>query len=149
MTTMTKTDLTKSETSGLDQGLRCQNRQRLSRRARLRLLSRGECRNDRLPNDLVRQGDDPVRRAHESARPGDFHKSAFLLLSGDNVELWTGDELQHCEVAHAGDYLFIPANVPHIAVNRGSEPAVCIGCRNEPTAQESVVMYLALDAKVP
>ncbi len=79
----------------------------------------------------------------------EFHESAFLLLSGDNLELWTGDELQHCEVAHPGDYLFIPANVPHVAVNRGNEPAVCIGCRNEPTAQESVVMYPALDAKVP
>ena len=65
------------------------------------------------------------------------------------MELWTGDELQHCEVAHAGDYLFIPANVPHVAVNRGSEPAVFIGCRNEPTAQESLVMYPALDARVP
>lgn len=79
----------------------------------------------------------------------ELHESAFFLLSGDNVELWTGDELQHCEVAHAGDYLFIPANVPHVAVNRGSEPAVFIGCRNEPTAQETVVMYPTLDAKVP
>lgn len=79
----------------------------------------------------------------------EHHESAFLLLSGDNVELWTGSELQHCEVAHAGDYLFIPANVPHVAVNRGSEPAIFIGCRNEPSAQESVVMYPALDAKVP
>jgi uncharacterized RmlC-like cupin family protein len=79
----------------------------------------------------------------------EFHESAFFLLSGDNVELWTGEALQHCEVAHAGDYLFIPANVPHVAVNRGSGPAIFIGCRNEPTAQESVVMYPALDAKVP
>ena len=54
-----------------------------------------------------------------------------------------------CEVAHAGDYLFIPANVPHVAVNRGSAPAVFVGCRNEPTAQESVIMYGALDVKVP
>jgi len=79
----------------------------------------------------------------------EFHESAFLLVSGDNVELYTGNELQHCEAAHAGDYLFIPANVPHVAVNRGKEPAVFIGCRNEPSAQESVVMYPALDAKVP
>lgn len=79
----------------------------------------------------------------------EFHESAFLLLSGDNVELWSGDDLQHRDVAHAGDYLFIPANVPHVAVNRGSEPAVFIGCRNEPTAQESVVMHPALDARVP
>lgn len=79
----------------------------------------------------------------------EFHESAFYLLSGDEVELWTGVELQHRDVAHPGDYLFIPANVPHVAVNRGDKPAVFIGCRNEPTAQESVVMYPALDARIP
>ena len=77
------------------------------------------------------------------------HESAFYLLSGDAVELCTGPRLEHRETAHAGDYLFIPANVPHVAVNRGSTPAVFIGVRNEPTAQESVVMLPALDGLVP
>jgi uncharacterized RmlC-like cupin family protein len=36
-----------------------------------------------------------------------------------------------------------------VAVNRGSTPAVLIGARNEPTAQESVVMYPEMDARVP
>ena len=77
-------------------------------------------------------------------------QSAFYMLSGDEVELWTGDQLEHKEVAHAGDYLFIPANVPHVAVNRSkTTPAVFVGVRNEPTAQESVVMLPELDAKVP
>ena len=76
--------------------------------------------------------------------------SAFYLLSGDEVELWTGDDLAHREVARPGDYLFIPAKVPHVAVNRSkTTPAVFIGARNEPTAQESVVMLPKLDAKVP
>ena len=78
-----------------------------------------------------------------------LHESAFYLLSGDAVELCTGARLEHRETAHAGDYLFIPANVPHVAVNRGSAPAVFIGVRNEPTAQESVVMLPALDGLVP
>lgn len=78
-----------------------------------------------------------------------FHESAFYLLSGDAVELCTGPRLEHRETAHAGDYLFIPANLPHVAVNRGSTPAVFIGVRNEPTAQESVVMLPELDALVP
>jgi len=39
--------------------------------------------------------------------------------------------------------------VLHVAVNRGENPAVFIGSRDEPTAQESVVMYPAMDAKVP
>ena len=84
-------------------------------------------------------------RAHVHAH----HESAFYLLSGDAVELWTGERLERREVAHPGDYLFIPAAVPHVAVNRGTVPAVFVGVRNEPTAQESVVMRPELDALVP
>jgi uncharacterized RmlC-like cupin family protein len=77
------------------------------------------------------------------------HESAFHMLSGDEVELWTGEQLQHRDIARPGDFLFIPAQVIHVAVNRGSRPAVFIGSRNEPTAQESVVMHPELDAMVP
>lgn len=91
---------------------------------------------------------DPGRRT--KAHVHERHESAFYLLSGENVELWTGERLQHCERANAGDYLFIPANVPHVAVNRSERvPAVFIGVRNEPTAQESVVMRPELDPLVP
>jgi uncharacterized RmlC-like cupin family protein len=78
------------------------------------------------------------------------HESAFYMLSGCEVELWSGPRLEHKSVARAGDYLFIPAGVPHIAVNRSSaEPAVFIGARNEPTASESVLMMPQLDACIP
>ena len=77
------------------------------------------------------------------------HETAFYMLSGDEMEMWSGDELQYRDVMRAGDYLYIPANVLHVAVNRGSEPAVLIGARNEPTAQESVVMHPEMDARVP
>ncbi len=79
----------------------------------------------------------------------ELHESAFYLLSAESVELCTGPRLEHRELARAGDYLFIPANVPHVAVNRGQSPAVFIGVRNEPTAQESVVMMPELDGLVP
>jgi uncharacterized RmlC-like cupin family protein len=85
-------------------------------------------------------------KAHVHAR----HESAFYMVSGEEVELWTGEQLQERAVARPGDYLFIPAGVPHVAVNRSSsQPAVFIGSRNEPTAQESVVMHPELDALVP
>jgi uncharacterized RmlC-like cupin family protein len=78
------------------------------------------------------------------------HESAFYMLSGEEVELWSGNQLEHREVAHPGDYLFIPAGVPHVAVNRSrTSPAVFVGGRNEPTAQESVVMHPELDRRVP
>jgi uncharacterized RmlC-like cupin family protein len=63
------------------------------------------------------------------------HETAFYMLSGDEVESWTRDQLQCRQVVHSGDYLFIPTNVLHVAVNRGNKPAVFIGSRNEPTAQ--------------
>ena len=84
-------------------------------------------------------------RAHIHER----HETAFYFLSGEEVELWTGDRLQHCEKAHPSDYMFIPAGVPHVAVNRGSAPAVFVGARNEPTAQESVIMHPELEGEVP
>jgi uncharacterized RmlC-like cupin family protein len=77
------------------------------------------------------------------------HETAFYMLSGDELEMWSGNELQHRDIMHTGDYLYIPANVLHVAVNRGSTPAVFIGARNDPTAQESVVMYPEMDARVP
>ena len=72
----------------------------------------------------------------------EHHETAFYMMR-------TGDQLQHRDVVRSGDYLYIPANVLHVAVNRGSKPAVFLGARNEPTARESVVMYPEMDAKVP
>jgi uncharacterized RmlC-like cupin family protein len=83
-------------------------------------------------------------KAHVHAR----HESAHYMLSGEEVELWTGPRLEHREVARPGDYLFVPAGLPHVAVNRGATPAVFIGARNEATAQESVLLLPELDALV-
>jgi uncharacterized RmlC-like cupin family protein len=77
------------------------------------------------------------------------HESAFYFISGGEVEVWTGDRLERKELARPGDYLFIPPRLPHVVVNRNESPAVFVGARNEPTAQESVVMLPALDVLVP
>jgi uncharacterized RmlC-like cupin family protein len=79
----------------------------------------------------------------------EFHESAFYVLSGADIELWSGPALERRELVGAGDYLYIPANAPHVAVNRGPVPAVFVGARSEPTAQESVVMRPELDCRVP
>ena len=83
-------------------------------------------------------------RAHVHER----HETALYVLSGE-IEMWTGDQLQHREIAKPGDYIYIPANVLHVGVNRGDQPAVCVGTRNEPTAQESLVLYPEMDARIP
>lgn len=90
----------------------------------------------------------PGQRTH--AHTHELHESAFYFLEGEDVELWSGDELQHCDRARAGDFLYIPARVPHVAVNRSrTKHAVFIGARNEPTALESVSMKPDLEKNVP
>lgn len=77
------------------------------------------------------------------------HESAFYLSSGEEVELWIGERLEHRHLAHPGDYLYIPPGIPHVAVNRTSVPAHFVGARTDPSEQESVVMTPELDGLVP
>ena len=77
------------------------------------------------------------------------HESAFYMISGEEVDVYTGEQLEHRDVAHAGDYLYFPAGVPHVVVNRSEAPAVFVGARTDPNEQESVVMRPELDEKVP
>ncbi len=79
----------------------------------------------------------------------EHHETALYMLSGDEMELWTGDQLQYRDIVRPGDYMFVPANMLHVAVNRSAQPAVFIRCRNEATAQESVVLRPEMDCKVP
>lgn len=77
------------------------------------------------------------------------HESAFYMLSGNELEVFSGEALDHRCVCRPGDFLFIPAGVPHVAVNRSTtEPAVLVGARNEATATESLVMTPGLDRRV-
>jgi uncharacterized RmlC-like cupin family protein len=71
------------------------------------------------------------------------------MISGEEVEVYTGEQLEHRDVAHAGDYLYFPAEVPHVVVNRSEVPAMFVGARTDPNEQESVVMRPELDEKVP
>jgi uncharacterized RmlC-like cupin family protein len=79
----------------------------------------------------------------------EHHETALYMMSGDVLELWTGDELEHCEAVRPGDFVYIPANVLHVAVNRGATPAIFVGSRNEATARESMVLHPEMDARVP
>ncbi|MCU0765255.1 MAG: cupin domain-containing protein [Burkholderiaceae bacterium] len=53
----------------------------------------------------------PMERT--KAHVHEHHESAFFVLSGSDIELWSGERLQDCARARQGDYLFIPSNVPH------------------------------------
>jgi uncharacterized RmlC-like cupin family protein len=76
------------------------------------------------------------------------HETAIYVLSGE-CDLWFGDQLEEHEVATAGDFIFIPAGVSHVAVNRSDvEPFVVIGGRSDPDEQESVVLQPELESAI-
>ena len=91
----------------------------------------------------------PANGGRTRAHVHEAHESAFFLVDGEEVELWTGDQLEDRQLARPGDYLYIPAGAPHVAVNRTSTPAVLVGARTDPNEQESVVMRPDLEDQVP
>jgi uncharacterized RmlC-like cupin family protein len=77
------------------------------------------------------------------------HETAMYVLSGE-ADLWSGPNLQTHDVIRAGDYLYIPAGISHVAVNRSrTEPLVVIAARTDPAEQESVLLQPELDSMVP
>lgn len=84
-----------------------------------------------------------------SAHRHEGHETALLMTAGDEIEIWSGSALECCDRVRPGDYLFIPAGVPHVAVNRSSTEAQFLGARNDPAANESVVLMPELDSVVP
>lgn len=69
------------------------------------------------------------------------YETAIYVLEG-RVETRYGPGLQQRVVSAAGDFLFIPADMPHQAFNLSdSEAARAIVARNDPAEQENVVPY--------
>lgn len=69
------------------------------------------------------------------------YESAVYLLKG-RVETRYGEGLKKSVVNIAGDFIFIPADVPHEPTNLSkTQEAVAIVVRNDPDEQEHVVLY--------
>ncbi len=66
------------------------------------------------------------------------HETAIYLMQG-RVETFYGEGLQKSVVHEAGDFIYIPAGVPHKPVNLSqTEAAIAIVARTDPNEQESV-----------
>ncbi|HXZ15710.1 MAG TPA: cupin domain-containing protein [Roseiarcus sp.] len=84
-------------------------------------------------------------KAHKHER----HETAIHVLSGE-VGMWYGERLEHHMVNRAGDFVYIPADIPHLPYNLSqTEPAVAVVARTDPNEQESVVLLPELDAVRP
>ena len=80
-------------------------------------------------------------RAHKHAS----HETAIYVLSGEGG-MYYGERLEQHLVARPGEFLYIPANVPHQPYNVSeTEPCVAVVARTDPNEQESVILLPELE----
>jgi uncharacterized RmlC-like cupin family protein len=85
----------------------------------------------------------PGQRAKAHKHQG--HETAIYVLSGESG-MWYGEVLERHLVAKAGDFLYIPADMPHLPYNLSDvESCVAVVARTDPNEQESVVLLPELD----
>jgi uncharacterized RmlC-like cupin family protein len=64
--------------------------------------------------------------------------------------MWYGERLEQHVTVEPGQFLYIPADTPHVPYNLSeTEPVVAVIARTDPHEQESVVMLPELDALHP
>jgi uncharacterized RmlC-like cupin family protein len=77
-----------------------------------------------------------------SARPHlhEHHETAIYVLQG-RAEMRYGEELRERLEVRAGQFLFIPAGMPHLPSNPSDrEACIAVLARTDPNEQESVVL---------
>lgn len=73
------------------------------------------------------------------------HETAIYVLSG-HAQMWFGEGLGEHLSVQAGEFLYIPAGVPHLPANASdTEPCTAVLARTDPNEQESVVLLPELD----
>lgn len=71
----------------------------------------------------------------------DGYETAIYMLKG-RVETLYGENLAKSVVNEAGDFILIPAGVPHQPINlSATDAAIAIVARNDANEQESVQVY--------
>jgi uncharacterized RmlC-like cupin family protein len=69
------------------------------------------------------------------------YETAIYVLQG-RVETRYGPSLSQSVISEAGDFLFIPPDMPHEAINTSAtEPARAIVSRNDAAEQDRVIPY--------
>ncbi|RJL32775.1 cupin domain-containing protein [Bailinhaonella thermotolerans] len=83
-------------------------------------------------------------RAHKH----EHHESAIYMLKG-RVGVWYGEGLRGYQEVGPGEFVYVPADVPHLPVNLSeTEPAEAVIARTDPSEQESTVLLPDLEDRV-
>lgn len=77
------------------------------------------------------------------------YESGIYALSGE-AEMWFGDDFSEHLTMKAGDYVYVPAGVPHLPASPNPGiPCAGVLARTDPNEQASVALRGDLDGVVP
>jgi uncharacterized RmlC-like cupin family protein len=77
--------------------------------------------------------------AEARAHLHEAHESAVFVIEG-TAAMRHGQALDQVDTVEAGDFVFIPAGVPHQPFNPTDKPVRALIARTDPNEQESVVL---------
>ena len=79
-----------------------------------------------------------------------FHRgieTAVYVIEGE-TEMFFGDRLQERLVARAGEYVYVPADMPHMVINRSGAPCRAVVAHTAADDQVGIVLLPELDSIV-
>ena len=74
-------------------------------------------------------------------------ETAACILEGV-VDMYCGERLEHFLQAQAGEYVYVPADMPHLVLNRSGAPATAVVAHSAADDQERIVLLPELDGLV-
>jgi uncharacterized RmlC-like cupin family protein len=74
-------------------------------------------------------------------------ETAVYVIEGE-TSMYCGDELQDVVTARAGEYVYVPPDMPHLVVNRSGAPCVALVAHTSADDQEGIVLLPELDRLV-
>jgi uncharacterized RmlC-like cupin family protein len=74
-------------------------------------------------------------------------ETAVYIIEGE-AEVYFGDRLEQLLRARAGEYIYIPANIPHLVLNRSGAPCQALVAHSAADDQAGIVLLPDLDTLV-
>lgn len=74
-------------------------------------------------------------------------ETAVYMIDGES-SMYFGEHLEHFLVARAGEYVYVPADTPHLVMNKSDGPCRALVAHTAADDQEGIVMLPDLDALV-
>jgi uncharacterized RmlC-like cupin family protein len=71
-------------------------------------------------------------------------ETGVYVIDGEAAMYW-GRSLEHLLVAHAGEYVYVPADMPHLVFNQSPHDCRAVVAHSAPDDQAGIVMLPELD----